>query len=88
MKNEGKKKGKQNIDKYRVVTDYEPSFPNIRKAFKKFGDILENDKEMKEVFLYGFKHFQVSEKRSSKNIKEILAPSTVAPIKTINHEYN
>ena len=33
---------------------------------------------MKEVFPYGVKHFQVSEKRSSKNIEEILTPSTVA----------
>ena len=33
---------------------------------------------MKELFPYGVKHFQVSKKRSSKNIKEILAPSTVA----------
>ena len=33
---------------------------------------------MKEVFPYGVKHFQVSQKRSSKNIKEIPAPSTVA----------
>ena len=44
---------------------------------KKFGHILENDEEMKEVVPYGVKHFQVSEKRSSKNIKEILAPSSV-----------
>ena len=58
--------------------DYEPSFPDIRKAFKKLGHILENDEEMKEVFPYGVKHSQVSEKRSSKNMKEILASSTVA----------
>ena len=32
---------------------------------------------MKKVFPYGAKHFQVSEKRGTKNIKEILAPSTV-----------
>ena len=30
------------------------------------------------MFPYGVKHFQVSEKRSSENIKEILAPSIVA----------
>ena len=33
---------------------------------------------MNEVFPYGVKHFQVSEKRSSENIKEILAPSILA----------
>ena len=32
---------------------------------------------MKKVFPCGVKHFQVSEKRGTKNIKEILAPSTV-----------
>ena len=77
MKNEDKKKRKRSIDKYDFVMDYEPSFPNIRKAFKKFGHILENVEEMKEVFTYGVKHFQVSEKRNSKNIREILTPSTV-----------
>ena len=66
MKNEDKKKRKRSINKYRFVTDYEPSFPNIRKSFKKFGHILENDKEMKEVFPYGVKHFQVSEKKKLK----------------------
>ena len=40
--------------------DYEPSFPDIRKVFKRFGHILENDEEMKDVFPYGVKHFQVS----------------------------
>ena len=73
-----RRKKKRAIDKYRFVTDYELSFPDIKKAFKTFGHILENDEEMKEVFPYGVKHFQVSKKRSSKNIKEILAPSTVA----------
>ena len=32
---------------------------------------------MKKVFPYGVMHFQISEKRGTKNIKEILAPSTV-----------
>ena len=68
--------------------DYEPSFPDIRKAFKKFGHILENDEEMKEVFTYGVKDFQVSEKRSSKNIKEILAPSTVALLRPLTTNTN
>ena len=78
MKNEDKKKRKRSINKFRFVADYEPSFPDKRKAFRKFGHILENNEGMKQVFPYGVKHFQVSEKRSSKNIKEILAPSTVS----------
>ena len=69
LKNENKKKRKRRINKYHFVRDYEPFLPDIRKAFKKFGHILENDKEMKEVFPYGVKHFQVSERRSSKILK-------------------
>ena len=53
------------------------SCPDIRKAFRKFGHILENDEEMKEVFPNGVKHFQVSRKKKLKNVKEILASSTV-----------
>ena len=34
LKNEDKNKRKRSINKYRFVTDYEPSFPDIRKAFK------------------------------------------------------
>ena len=34
-------------------------------------------KKMKNVFPYGAKHLQVSEKKKDQNIKEILAPSTV-----------
>ena len=42
---------------------------------KKFKHIIEDEEELKKIFPYGIKHFQVSEKRGSKNIKEILAPS-------------
>ena len=59
-----------------MVTDYEPTFPDIRKAFKKFKHIIEDDEELKEIFSKGVSHFQVSERRGSKNIKELLAPST------------
>ena len=88
MRNEDKKKRKRSINEYRFVMDYERSFPDIRKAFKKFGHLLENDKEMKQVFPYGVKHFQVSEKRSSKNIKEILAPSIGSTIETLTMNTN
>ena len=38
------------FQKYRFVTEYEPSFPDIRKAFRKFDHILKNDEKMKKVF--------------------------------------
>ena len=77
LKDSGEKKQQKTFQKYRFVTEYEPSFPDIRKAFRKFDHILKNDEKMKKVFPYGAKHFQVFEKRGTKNIKEILAPSTV-----------
>ena len=77
LKDNGKKKQQRAFQKYRFVTEYEPSFPDIRKAFRKFDHILEHDEKIKKVFPYGAKHFQVSAKRGTKNIKEILAPSTV-----------
>ena len=39
--------------------------------------IMENDEELKKVLPKGVKHFPLSERCGSKNIKEILAPSTV-----------
>ena len=62
------------MKKYGFATDFEPTFTYIKTGFKKFKHIIEKDKELKEVFPHGIKHFQVSEKRSSKNIKEIFAP--------------
>ena len=44
-------------------------------GFKNFKHIIEDDEELKKIFPHGIKHFQVSEKRGSKNIKEILVPS-------------
>ena len=59
-----------------MVTYYEPTFPDIRKAFRKFKHIIEDDEELKEIFPKGVSHFQVSERRGSKIIKELLEPST------------
>ena len=39
---------------------------------------MEEDEELKVIFPKGINHLQVSERRSAKNIKEILAPSTFA----------
>ena len=33
-----------------MVTDYEPTFPDIRKDFRKFKHIIEDDEELKEIF--------------------------------------
>ena len=63
------------MKKYCFVTNFEPTFPDIKTGFKKFKHIIEDDEELKKIFPHGIKHFQVSEKRGSKNIKEILAPS-------------
>ena len=73
-----KKNDHREIKKYRMVTDYEPTFPDIRVAFRKFKSILEDDEELKEIFPKCIKHLQVSERRGAKNIKEILAPSVSA----------
>ena len=44
---EGRKK---EIRKYRFVTDFEPSFPSIKTAFKKFKNIIEKDEELQPIF--------------------------------------
>ena len=75
LENKIKKKRKSPIKKYCFVTNFEPTFPDIKTGFKKFKHIIEDDEELKKIFPHGIKHFQVSEKRDSKNIKEILAPS-------------
>ena len=49
-----------------MVTDYKPTFADIRKAFRKFKHIIEDDEELKEIFPKGVSHFQVSERRGSK----------------------
>ena len=46
-------KKKPPMRKYRSTTDFEPSFPDIRKAFTKFKNIIEDDNELKEVFPHG-----------------------------------
>ena len=63
------------MKKYHFVTNFEPTFPDINTGFKKFKHIIEDDEELKKIFPHGMKHFQVSEIRDSKNIKEILATS-------------
>ena len=69
-----KKEATRNFSKIFSNTEHEPSFPDIRKAFQKFDQILKDYEKMKNVFPYGAKHFQVSEKRGTKYIKEISPP--------------
>ena len=40
---------KKEIRKYRFVTDFEPSFPSIKTAFKKFKNIIEEDEDYKKI---------------------------------------
>ena len=60
-----------------MVTNYEPIFPDIQKAFPKFRYIFEEDEELQEIFPKGIAHLQMSERRGVKNIKKLIAPSTV-----------
>ena len=70
-----RKSDHREIKKCKMIIDYEPTFPDIRVAFRKFKSRLEDDEELKEIFPKGIKHLQVSERRGAKNMKEILAPS-------------
>ena len=70
-----RKQKKSSVRKYRFVTEFEPTFPDIRKGIRKFQPIKE-DEVLSKVFPKGAKHFQVLEKRGY-NIKELLAPSSV-----------
>ena len=72
-----KKKQKDSDRKYRFITNYEPSFTNIRKVLFKHQHILMNSHILKKVFPRGAKDFQIVEKRGGPNIKEYLAPSKV-----------
>ena len=61
--------------KINFVTTWDPMFPDINKAFRKFYHILEEDELCKQFFRKG--SFKVSYKRGHKNLKELLAPSKV-----------
>ena len=74
LKDNGKKKQQKTFQKYRFVTEYETSFPDIRKAFRKFDHILKNDEKMEKVSPYGVKHFQVSEKEGPKTSRKSWPP--------------
>ena len=61
---------------YNFATSWDPMFPNIGKAIKKFAKILKEDEDCREVFSEGC--FRVAYRRAHKNLKEIIAPSSFA----------
>ena len=61
---------------YNFVTSWDPMFPNIGKAVKKFAKILKEDEDSREVFSEGC--FRVAYKQGHKNLKEIIASSSFA----------
>ena len=64
---------RSSIRKYRFVTEFEPTFPDIRKGLRKFDGIIKEGEVLSKGFPKGAKHLKVSEKRGSKNIKELLS---------------
>ena len=72
--------------KYQFVTAYEPAFPDIKKVLLSHQNIIYEDEELREVFPNGASDFQVSERRDAKNIKELLATSTISTV--VNEEEN
>ena len=72
--------------KYRFVTAYEPAFPDIKKVLLSHQNNIYEDEELREVFPNGARDFQVSERREAKNIKELLATSTISTV--VNEKEN
>ena len=64
-------------EKRYFVTEFEPSFPDIKAVWRKYDHILKNDPELKEIFPNGVKNFQLVYKRGGKNIKELIASPTI-----------
>ena len=71
------KKKNTGAKKYRFITDHEPAFPCIKSILLKHQHILKNNRELANVFPRGARDFQISERRGSPNIKELLAPSSI-----------
>ena len=84
--NSKKKEKRDNVRKYRFLMAYEPAFPDIKKVLLSHQNIIYEDEELREVFPNGARDFQVSERREAKNIKELLATSTIFII--MNEEEN
>ena len=64
--------------KYNFVTTWDPMFPDIGRAIRKFVPLLAEDEECNKLFPKG--SFRMAYKRGHKNLKEILAPSTISTL--------
>ena len=53
-------------------------FPDIGRAIRKFVPLLAEDEECNKLFSKG--SFRMAHKRGHKNLKEILAPSTISTL--------
>ena len=49
LENKIKNKRKSPMKKYRFVTNFEPTFPDIKTGLKKFKHIIEDDEELKKI---------------------------------------
>ena len=58
--------------KYNFVTTWDPMFPDIGRAIRKFVPLLAEDEEFNKLFPKG--SFRMAYKRGHKNLKEVLAP--------------
>ena len=71
----------ENIDKkiikFALSNKRKNILQNKRKSLQKLERVIKEDAVLSKVFPMGEKHFQVSEKRGSKNIKELLGPFSV-----------
>ena len=61
--NKIKNKRKSPMKKYCCVTNFAPTFPDLKTKLKKFMHIIDDDEELKKIFPHGIKHFHVLEKR-------------------------
>ena len=64
--------------KYNFVTTWDPKFPDTGRAIRKFVPLLAED-ECNKLFPKG-SSFRMAYKRRHKNLKEILAPSTISTL--------
>ena len=64
--------------KYNFVTTWDPMFLDIGRAIKKFVPLLAEDEECNKLFPKG--SYRIAYKRGHKNLKEILAPSTISTL--------
>ena len=72
-----KKKRKKNLGSVKFITDFTPTFPNIKKRIKELEPTIQSDPLLQKMFPNGANSIQIIHKRGGKNIKELLAPSSI-----------